>query len=253
MSFNSQRLYRRAFGIFSLLCVFSYFLFHFNNYILFDGEISKYAGYYDTLEYIRYAITDLVFFLIPTVSAVILTPLTFAKKAYAVYPTALLLSASYVFYNIPYYYMYHIAYGYDSIESLLICIPYSFILSLIYALYTLGLAYLARLIFYRRSDTPDYAKSCGHFSLSSSVGASVFSSVAIHFAFSFIRELIDAVSFFIEYADSYRIGELIYIVGRFIFIMLLMLLCQAVCITVHNKILAKRFSNDSVNPNVTKE
>ena len=242
MSFNSYKLYRRAFAIFSLLCAICYFLFHFNNYLLFDGELSAYAALYDTLEYVRYAVSDMIFFLIPTVSAVLLLPQLFNERAYKLYPLAFLLSLSEVFYNIPYYYIYHIAYGYDSIESISISVPLSLLISLVLAIYSLTLAYVAKLVFLRRGGKlAAYPARTGYFSLSSGVGLSTFFAVFIHFVICFIRELIDAVTFFIEYADSYRIGELIYILGRFVFILALMLIAHAVCIFVHNKILSRRF------------
>ena len=245
MSFNSFKLYRRAFGIFTVLCIFSYFLFHFNNYLLFDGELSNYAALYDTLEYVRFAISDLISFIIPTLSALLLTPLILDCRAYKLYPTAFLLAAPHLFYNIPYYYIYHIAYGYDSIESLLISIPFSILISLLSALYTLVLAYISKLVFQRcGGKTALYPERAAYFSTSDRVGASIFAFVLIHFALNFISELIEAVTFFIEYADTYRIGELIYILGRFVFILLLMLFAQWLCTLVHNRILSPRFSND---------
>ena len=111
------------------MCIFAYFLFHFNNVLLFEGELSAYAAYYDALEYVRYVLTDIIFFLIPTISALLLCPLTPTERAYKLYPISLALSASLMFYNVPYYYMYHLAYRYDSIESILISIPLSILIS----------------------------------------------------------------------------------------------------------------------------
>ncbi len=248
MSFNTYGLYRRTFGIFTALCIFSYFLFHFNNYLLFDGELSAYAALYDTLEYVRYVISDLISFIIPTVSAVLLAPLTFERRAHKLYPTALLLALPHIFYNIPYYYVYHIAYHYDSIESILISIPLSILISLFTALYTLALAYVSRYVFLRRGGEPhSYSARAVYFSLSHSLSASIFSIVFIHFAINFINELIDAITFFIEYADSYRIGELIYILGRFVLILVLMLFAQWLCTFIHNKVVSGRFSDDDSN------
>ena len=246
MSFNSYKLYRRTFWIFSLVCAFCYFLFHFNNILLFDGELSAYAALYDTLEYVRYALSDLLFFLLNTISALLLVPLLFASPAYKVYPTALLLSASLLFYNIPYYYIYHIAYGYDSIESITISVGFSAVVSLLSALYTLALAFISKRIFLRRGEFTEYPESSSYLSLADSTSLSVFSIALIHFSISLIRELVEAVTFFIEYADSYRIGELIYILGRFVFILLLLLISHGVCVLIHNKILSRRFSEDEI-------
>ena len=246
MSFNSYKLYRRTFMIFSLLCALCYFLFHFNNILLFDGELSAFAALYDTLEYIRYALHDLLFFLLNTVSALLLVPLLLSAPAYKIYPTALLLSASLLFYNIPYYYIYHIAYGYDSIESITISVGFSAVVSLLSALYTLALAFISKRIFLRRSEPLAYPEPASYLSLADSTSLSVFSIALIHFSVSFIKELVEAVTFFIEYADSYRIGELIYILGRFVFILLLLLVAHTVCVLMHNKILGKRFSEDEI-------
>lgn len=245
MSFNSHRLYSRTFCIFSLLYAVSFFMFYFNNYLLFEEALYEYSAHYDTFEYVRYAISDLIKFSLPALSATLLLPLAFTVKAYKLYPLGLALSASSLFYNIPYYYLYYLsAYRYDSIESITISLLISVLISLLYALYSLALAYIARLVFFKRGgELPGFRTPAPPFLLSKSLSAAIFSAVLIQFILTLSAELFDAITFFIEYADTYRIGELLYILGRLVYILLCMIFSQWLCVFVHGKVIAKRFAD----------
>lgn len=244
MIFNDRCLYRRTFGVLSLLCILSFTFFYFNNYLLFDKSLTHLAPYYDTLEYVRLAITKIIDFIIPTVSALLLFPKILTAPPYRVYPAALLLALSHAFRNLPYYYLYNLAFGYDSIESISITVPLALFLSALYALYSVALAYVAKLLFYKRgAKDSDATLPCQLFSISSPVSFAVFSIAFIHFLALLISEAVDTVIFFIEYADSYRIGEIIYIFGSFIYILVTMLIGAALCTLVYNKIIRGRMTN----------
>lgn len=246
MSFNSYRLFRRAFGIFSLLCAVSFFLFYFNNYLLFEEKLSALAPHFDTLEYARYAIAEVIDFILPPLSALLLMPRLLTERAYKLYPAALLLSLSKLFYNLPYYYLYHIAVGYDSFESVMLTLPLSLLISLLSALYALGLAYLGLRVYKKRgTGIGDYANPAPHFSLSHPTCASVFSFVLAGFIITFAVKLVDAILFFVEYADSFRLGELFSVLGSFLYPLLYMLFTQWLCVHVHNRIIANRFYEEA--------
>ena len=248
MKFNSYRLYARAFGIFSLLCILSFTLFYFNNYLLFDVGLVKYSANYETLEYVRFAIVRIIDFLLPTLMALILLPRMLYARAYRLYPTALLLASAHLFYNILYYYLYHIAYRYDSIESILISVPLSVIITAVYALYVLFLAFVAKLVFLKRGgNNASPTEHCFALKPTSATGTAVFSIVFINFIVSIIGEAFDTVTFFAEYADSYTMGELLYILGSYVYLLLVMLLAALLCSAVYNKIIVGRFEKEEKN------
>ena len=245
MKFNTYRLYGRAFVIFSIMCALSFFIFYFNNYLLFDGELYKYSVHYETLEYVRFAIVEIIDFLLPTLSALLIFPRLLTERAYRAYPSALILCSAHLFHNILYYYLYHLAYGYDSIESISISIPFSVFISALYALYAVALAYAAKLVYVRRGgDFKALGERCFSLMPASPIDYAVLTVVFVQFGIRFVGELVETVIFFIEYADSYRIGELIYILGSFVYILITMLLGALIASLVYNKIIAKRISVD---------
>ena len=235
MKFNTYRLYRKYFGIFSALSVISFSFFYFDNYLLFSSELSNYASLYDTLEYIRFATSELIDFLIFSLTAVLIFPKVLNEKAYRAYPTALFVCSAHVFYNVPYYYLYHIAYGYDTAESLSICIPFSVFLSALYALYAVAIAYACKLIFKKCGGSFEAAaEACNAPALGTPISRTVFWSVFIHFSIRLVGEIIDTVIFFIEFSDSYRIGELLYILGSFVYILLVFIFSLFISSQVYN-------------------
>ena len=241
MRFNTYRLYRGAFGILSALLIFSFAFFYFDNYLLFEGELYKYSAYYEVLEYVRLAISRAIDFATPPLVALTVFPRLHYESAYRAYPAALAVCSARLFYDIPYYYLYHIAYGYDTPESLTRCIPLAIFLAALHALYAVALAYVAKLVFQKRGGVPeDITERCSALSPTSPIGSAVLSAILIQFSLTLISELTDTVTFFVEYGDSFRIGELIYILGSFVYILVLLLLSAIICSAIYNAVIAPR-------------
>ena len=220
-------------------------MFYFNNFLLFEEGLSDYSVYYDLLEDIRAAITDVIDFVIPTATTTLLVPLVMSERIGKIIHIVLLPSLSKLFYTIPYYYMYYIVEGYDSIESICLSLPATAVICLLTAAYTLLLAYISKLVYTKRGASfDDYPNRCPAFATSHPTTGSIFIGVAIHFATVLVIELISAVVFFIEYADNYRLGELFYILGSFVYILICMLLAQWICTLIHNTVIADRFERD---------
>jgi hypothetical protein len=152
--------------------------------------------------------------------SIILLAYVFMGLRGAVIYTAV-LSLSRLFYCLPYYYIYFISFGYDSVESLLIS-----------ALVTVGMILLSAAIFgltafagalaiklilklsytELRSDLAEQMTYSSPLEISSSVSIALSVMALTRFAVYFIRGIVDTVSFLSDYGASFNLAELISII-----------------------------------------
>ena len=239
---------RRVAAYFSAVYLALFLLFYLPNYA-FSANIVW-------LEYVRHFITELSSYTLPVIgaSAVFNFCARFSKKS-VLY--SLILALTHAVYLLPYYYLYMLAYGFDSIEA----VGLSFIINLMsVAVNTAHVALFAlvieltvrhRLTVDLRSTLPPLKRDDrltsaqleeirsaitlertgkNPFSTSSPLNQGILTVTLLQFALTVILELYDTVSYLIEYSGSYRIGEIIFITASYFFIILLLPLTQFIAV-----------------------
>ena len=160
---------------------------------------------------------DLFFIAAATVS---LMKLRFVSKR-AWLSTAAFLSLSRLFYMLPYSYLYFENNGYDTLESVTLALAecaLDFILTLVIILL---LSLVAEFLLSRSADAND---NFGLFDFSRGPVRAAFVMALIIFIYDLIREIIVTVDYLIEYAGTYRFGEIIYMVFTYLFMLLSLIL-----------------------------
>ena len=234
------------------LYLVSFLAFYIPNY-----AIGKSADWW---EYIRYFLGELVGFISPALVGLAVFVFHRAALTWRSYLGALLLSAPRAVYTLPYYYLMALAYGFDSLEGVAISIP----VSLLYLLFDSLIAFLYCLIIrftvYRmrlselmaalpplkQKEKPeptvkneamagvaDAVAGENPYDTASPVNRGILITLMIQLAVSVIRELTNTVSYLIDYAGSYRLGEIIYITISYVFILLSLLISQLVLVKLY--------------------
>ena len=237
---ENKRLF--LFGILGFCAVnlFSFLIFFIPNYVI-EADI----GWF---EYVRLFLNKFLEFALPPIAAVLLLKVYFAGGIKGALISAIFFSLPRIIYLLPYYYLYHIAYGYDSIESIcLSALVTVFGIALMWAHIAL-LFSLIRMMAIRstakslatdlppaiqKTMTVDLKKKLnqqaekalstdinftGAFDFSIPLTLGIFASSFGEFIINFMREAVDTVTYLINYAGYYRLGEIIYITASFIFL-----------------------------------
>ncbi len=124
------------------------------------------------------------------------------------------LSLPRLVYLFPYYYLYYMSDGYDSIEAIyLLLIRSAFML----ALFTIEIQiYYAVACFVAKKTSPDwdfYAPS-RYFDFSVGATVAIFSVCFMKFIMNLISEGVDLVIYFIDYEEFYSTTEIFYLLGK---------------------------------------
>ena len=213
----------------------SFIIYYLSSYILYEN---------DFLAYLRIFSNKLTYLLVPLASAVIaliiyafsdmrhtlicLIPLTFAR----------------IIYYIPYFYLIFIFDNFDSVEAL----PLAFLVSLLEAGFAyainLGFFLMAKWIIEKKKTKEDsFADTVAiptalDFNNPTSFAFMIFSLIA--FLYFFIYEIINTVSFIMEYSGSFTSTEIIYTVFSYIFDISLLLIYYFAISFIKNTIIKKR-------------
>lgn len=161
---------------------------------------------------------------IPTLSAFFLFVLSGRAKPARKIIRALLLILPRLIYLLPYNYLYYAAVGYDFFESLLLCLVKCLFFVVLYSLEIYVYAFIAE-CFFKRCEKK-LGRKCSFFEDGQAFDfdlpahAALFAISFSRFTVDFIIELFYLVKYVIEYADSYRLGEIYFIIGKFLFILL---------------------------------
>ena len=223
---------KRQLIFFFLFSVVEYLLFHFA-YVMTD-TINEYALFPIRLSLSVFPVTAAV--------AIVKDGLNFKGALLR----ALLFSVMRFLSSFVYSYMFLIfATTLRTGDALLVAPILSVLLMLVYFLLILGCYGLMRLAFVIKKS--DYKSSENNFPFAAtdfkspvSFGVLLFP-LAI-FAFEFIFEIIGTVSFFIEYGASFRIGEIIFMIVSYLFILLKLAISVLLPALLANKLLKDKVS-----------
>lgn len=217
MRFNTKGLYLRWFLIFGAAEIVTFVLFYLNSFII------EYNRFTEGIEYVRFFADDLIHFLIPALSGAIALIGFEYGGARSTLVGCIPLALTRLIYTLPYYYLYHVYMGFDSIEALLASLVISVLIAVITYLWVLLLAFVSRLCLKRMcvrvGILPTEALGADALlDMSSPAVASIAAIAFIGFTAELIEEIINTVNYLIEYADSYRMSEIVYIVICFVFL-----------------------------------
>lgn len=255
---KTKRLYLISALSFCAVNLVSFLIFFIPNYVI-EADI----GWF---EYVRLFFNKFVEFALPPIAACLLMSAYFDGGIKKSLICAIYLALPRIIYLLPYYYLYHIAYGYDSIESICLSgLVTVFGVALMWAHITV-LFLLARMIAIMAitkslaNDLPPAVqksipidikkmlnkqakKAFGEqinfsdaFDFDEPLTLGIFVTVFGEFIVNLIREIADTVVYLVNYAGYYRIDEIIYIMGSFIFLIIELLTVHFISYHVFKKI-----------------
>ena len=236
-----KRIFLIFCSVFSAVNLLVFLLFFIPNYVLEEST--------EIIEYSRIFITKFAEFAIPVVSATLLFGLLIERGTKSAVKGALVLALPRIIYLLPYYYLYHIAFGYDSIESILLsALVTVFGVAITFATILL-LLLLARFLASKACMKPiaeklppkmqkdmtmetrtqlkkEAEKSMSTLGIpdtaldfSHPITLGIFSASFAGFCLNFLVEFFDTVTYLLDYAGYYRIEEIIYIVVCYLFLL----------------------------------
>ena len=170
--------------------------------------------------------------------------ITEGKKSFTLF--SLSVASAKLFYHLPYNYIDRIEnYGNDSIEALAISLLISLATVLLTLLGTVISVYLYILILKRRckkdgteikNELPKVIDRAPVADFLSFINLPIFTFAVIRFIFSFIIELIDTITFFVEYRSDYTTAEFVTILSSFLLIFFLLIASYLISATIRNKL-----------------
>ena len=226
-------------GRISLTLIIGYFLsfliFYIPNYVMESTPVA--------LTYLHLFFAEFISFITVSLAVVYLYHLyVIGKPKPALILSAVALASTGLIYNLPYYYLFETAVGYDWIEStlssMLIC---SFIV-ILDALKMLLFTLIASKLSYRFSGKRERSAHSalilkgdgrGVMMLERPEQKAFFGVSLCIFLYSMILEVSDVVSHLAEYG-SFRNSELIFIVSKFVFIVVLLILSYVLQCLLYN-------------------
>ena len=219
-------------GRFAAVNLAAFLLFYISGYVLMN----------DAVEHVRYFIGEAIDFALPVVTAALLAMAT-VKHGFR----ALLLGVAAAIGRLVYYYpvMYLEFVGaqnLNSIDSLLVSVPFSIGFALIELLFSMLLLFIIHLMSGKLTECcgtslASAIESAGSpFDFSNRFTLSVFTAGVIPFLINLGVEIADAVAFLSAYGDNYQLGEIIFIAVSFVMILADLLLCQVVIFKIKSKI-----------------
>lgn len=188
--------------------------------------------------------TEIAGWLLPCVSATLLGVILTRYALRDALINGIFLTLTNLVYTVPYYYLIGIAYGLDSIESILLSMGVSLAyLGLFYA-HTMLLLFALKYLLYREKGNGASLCDGTLLDLSCPATVAVFAVSLGEFAIRVIIELWQTVSYFIEYAGDYRGDDILYMVIRFLFLLAMLFVSHAICFKIKNNSL--RFTENGV-------
>ena len=218
-------------GRFALVNLVAFILFYVSRYIIMN----------DAVEYVRYFIGEAIDFALPVVTAA-LVAMAMAKRGFSALTLGVAAAIGRLVYLYPKMYLEFVMnQNLNSIDSLLVSIPFSIGFALAELLYSMVLVFIIQLIggklaqkhkksFEQATDT---ARSA--FDFSNELVVSVFFAGFISFLINLTLEIVNVVGFLAEYAGNYQMSEIIFMAVSFVMILVDLLVTQVVIFKIKSK------------------
>lgn len=244
----------RAFRRLSLISFLSFSFFHlalFSAYYL----ISVYTAD-KVLIYAVYFLSNFVSYLLPTMAcAGMLTCFLRAGRGAALIFGGV-LALSRIFYEIPVRTYGLLAEGFDTGHAILFSSLISLGVALAYFAAFVLLFLLATLLFSKKNGKADAYLSLtdragGAFALDRPLPFALFPAVLLLFGIGLVRETVETVTFFLGVSGIYTAGEILYLVARYFFLVLMPVLLQPIGVAYAARV-ALALSDEDTNNSLPK-
>lgn len=227
---------------FALGNLLEYALFHVSNMFRYDtlGTVFSYARYY---------LSRIWEFAMPAL-AVLMMLVIFAyigkKQAFV---AGAVWASTRILYYFPLGYITSIGYGYDSIEAVLIALAVSVIIAALTYIeliicFGLSMLVISKMTATRRGTLCEVmaAGLTRHDALDlGNIGTAAIGVIVLcQFIKVMVLEIVDTVGFFLEYGSTYSIGELLYIMLKYIFALLLLVMVHLFVCFIKKKVVDGR-------------
>ena len=246
MKYSTKKVRSRAFLIYAAINIFAYFFAHVA--YLFANDV---AG--EIFEYVSYYLSKTVEFLAPPIIAAIAYTLMRERGRGAMVGFAFSTASARLFYSIPYYYIIFIYnYGYDSIESITLSLLASVLVIIVTVLGVIISLSVCHMLMKKRCKREEIEldeaidntrRKTEVFDFLSLGNLPVLVFALLRFAFSFVCELFDTVTFFIEYRSDYLPKEIITILANFTLLFVLLVASYLLAATFKNSLVDKLANN----------
>ena len=211
-------------GRFALVNLVAFILFYVSGYVLMN----------DAVEYVRYFIGEAIDFALPVVTAA-LVAIAMAKRGFSALTLGVAAAIGRLVYLYPTMYLeFVVNQNLNSIDSLLVSIPFSVGFALAELLYSMVLVFVIQLIGgklaqkHKKSFEQAVDTASSAFDFSNEVVVSVFFAGFISFLINLTIEIVNVVGFLSEYAGSYQMSEIIFMAVSFVMILADLLMTQVV-------------------------
>lgn len=239
MDVNIKKHYLRASLYFAAVYVLTYALYHITNYVA-ESVFLVYFGE---------AVNRATYLLLPMLSSVVMLVASIYAGPRRAILYAIPMMLTRLLYFVPYFYMMNYVYalGYETAEAIPLSLGIALAEATLVYLICIALFYLLRFLLTKLSSGADITAAVEERSgmLSpapiSTVLKIICASAALYF---FINEIIDAVRFLLQYFDSMRASELLYMCWMFVFDILLFFIHFFIISYVKNRSVANmEFAN----------
>ena len=189
------------------------------------------------LEHIGIFLSEFINSGVPVVSAAILTAISYGSRFSKKILLALPFALAKIGYLLPYGFMIFSA-QYEVYFATVISVIYSLVFMLLALIeiivYTSIICAFINRGFKNQKIAPTSRASA--LNLDAPVTIGVMVSALSRFAVNFILELIDTVNYFVEYAGTYTLGEIIYIIFSYVMLLIFAMATHFIACAVKNKI-----------------
>lgn len=200
-----KKIKKRAAISVAVLSLLSFLLLYLRLIYVFESDFTIYGSYF--LQYILEAFSSLF------VGVAILSGRGYEDTKHRIL-SALKLSLPRLIYLIPYYYLFYISDGFDSIEALGLLTLRALLLLAAFVIEALFYYLVASFATKKSGDVWDFFKPAKLFDFSSSVSASIFAVCFTRFIFNVIGEGLDVIAYLIDYEEFYNTTEIFYLLGK---------------------------------------
>ena len=224
---RKMRAYKILFVSLVILSLFQFLLYY-----------VTYGFFYESsaLVYTESLVTHFADGLFPIIAA-LATTLAFSKiRAKILF--SILISLSKIAYSLPYYYLYFLSDVYDSLESILLGFGVSILLALGIGIEVFLLSLLMGFPKCREKEPCESGESFGIFNFNNSSNFGIVLAVLLTLTVSFVREIIDIISFLLETPSitgkeviSLVSSPMILIISSIIYYIISAAICRKACIS----------------------
>ena len=253
-------------------CFFVYLALYLGLFLLFyipNYAIPDYAYTVGDFEYVRYFFSLLFEFVLTTSAALMLFVILVKSKDVTlgrVLSSAAAIAAAKIIYSLPYYYLYFLSFGYDSIDgiplytlSALLAVIFECVklVAFFYLCYFVSRRHIVKeftlkLPIAKQKNPPAKVKAeikkaadtrladglslGGVFNFDVPLTLGIFLVSVGQFVFALISEIKNAADYLIEFAGNYRTSEIVYMTWCFVFLVVELAISHLVCYYLKNKL-----------------